>query len=280
MHLSALNVHPVKSTAIRPLDHAEVTRAGLRGDREWMVVTDDGVLLTAREWPRLFSIVADTPDTDPDVRTRLLLRSQGLDPLTLETPTGEPVPVQLHRHHLKAVPAGSQADRWIQQALGRDDVRLVWCHDPAARGLNPKYSRPGDHTAFADGYPVTLASTTSLVQLNQWIAQEASDRGEPVPDPLPIQRFRPNLVIDGIPEPFAEDRWHRLRIGEVELRVAKSVDRCVMTTIDIEALTKAKEPIRTLARHRRWDGKTWFARHLIPDTEGTIRLGDPVTVLE
>ena len=280
MQISSINVHPVKSTAIRPLQSAYAARPGLRGDREWMVVLDDGTLLTAREWPALFSIVADTPDTDPSVTHALRLRADGSEPLELNTPEAQPVPVRLHRHDLKAVPAGSAADAWIQQVIGRADVHLMWCHDPHARGLNPKHSRPGDYTAFADGYPVTLASTTSLVQLNQWIAQEAADRGEPVPDPLPMQRFRPNLVVDGIDEPFAEDGWHRIRIGEVELRVAKSIDRCVMTTIDTDALTKGKEPIRTLARHRKWDGKTWFARHLIPDTEGVIRLGDPVIVLE
>lgn len=280
MRISGVNVHPVKSTAIRPLRQAYAARPGLRGDREWMVVVDDGSLLTAREWPRLFDITADTPDTDPSVDGHLRLAAEGQDDLRLDTPRSEPVPVVLHRHHLKAVPAGDAADSWIARAIGREDVHLVWCHDPAARSLNPKHSRAGDYTAFADGYPITLASTTSLTQLNTWIADEAARRGEPLPEPLPMQRFRPNLVVDDVPEPFAEDTWRRIRVGEVELRVAKGIDRCVMTTIDLSDLSKGKEPIRTLARHRKWDGKTWFARHLIPDTEGTIRVGDPVTVLE
>ncbi|TWP37414.1 MOSC domain-containing protein [Leekyejoonella antrihumi] len=280
MQITALNVHPVKSTAIRPLQSAYAARPGLCGDREWMVVTADHVLLTARECPALFSIVADTPTTDTAVLRSLRLQAAGVEALELDTPDAEPVAVRLHRHDLLARPAGERADSWVQQVIGRDDVHLVWCHDPQARRLNPAHSRPDDYTAFADGYPITLASTTSLAQLNRWIAQEAADRGEPAPKPLPMQRFRPNLVVDGIAEAFEEDGWHRIRVGQVELRVAKSIDRCVMTTIDIAALTKGKEPIRTLARHRRWDGKTWFARHLIPDTEGIIRVGDPVTVLD
>ncbi len=280
MHLAAINVHPVKSTAIRPLSSARVARPGLRGDREWMIVTDDHTLLTAREWPALFSITADTPATDPALEHALRLAADGLDPLVLDHPDGAPVPVRLHRHDLSAVPAGRAADAWIGRAVGRDDVHLVWCHDPQARSLNPAHSLPGDHTAFADGYPVTLASTASLERLNAWIAQEAAQRGEPAPEPVPMQRFRPNLVVEGAPLPFAEDEWHRIRVGPVELRVAKSIDRCVMTTIDIASLTKGKEPIRTLATHRRWDGKTWFARHLIPDTEGEIRIGDEIRVLD
>lgn len=280
MHLSAINVHPVKSTAIRPLSSARVARPGLRGDREWMVVTDDHQLITAREWPGLFSITADTPATDPALERALRLTAAGRDPLLLDHPDADPIPVRLHRHDLHAVPAGPVADDWIGRAIGRDDVHLVWCHDPRARSLNPAHSRPGDHTAFADGYPVTVASTTSLEQLNRWIAEAAVERGEPAPEPLPMQRFRPNLVVDGADVPFVEDEWRRLRVGEVELRVAKGVDRCVMTTIDIESLAKGKEPIRTLAKHRRWDGRTWFARHLIPDSEGEIHVGDEVTVLE
>ena len=115
-------------------------------------------------------------------------------------------------------------------------------------------------------------------RLNDWITEGALERGETPPDPLPIERFRPNVVIDGA-GPFAEDDWERIRIGEVEFRQPKRVDRCVMTTIDPGDLTSTQEPIRTLARHRLADQATWFAIHLIPTTTGTIAVGDAVTVL-
>lgn len=88
-------------------------------------------------------------------------------------------------------------------------------------------------------------------------------------------RFRPNVVIDG-DIPFEEDAWPTVRIGDVELRTAEVCDRCVMTTIDPETLATGKEPIRTLARHRRWDGKTWFGTRLVPLGEGELRVGDEV----
>lgn len=280
MHLSAIQLHPVKSTAIRPVSSATVGRAGLVGDREWMVVDAAGSLVSAREVPALFGITADTAATDPAVGAGLRLRAAGAPDLLLDTPTGKPLPVLLHRTELRAVPAGAEADDWVCRVLGREGLRLVWCDDPTRRRLNPEYARPEDHAAFVDSAPVSLASTTSLDRLNGWVRETAADRGEPGPEPLPMGRFRPNLVVAGVDEAFAEDGWQRIRVGAVEFRVPRRIDRCVMTTIDPDTFEGGKEPIRTLARHRRADGKTWFAMKLIPDTTGEIAVGDPVTVLE
>ena len=95
-----------------------------------------------------------------------------------------------------------------------------------------------------------------------------------------MRRFRPSVVVRGAPA-WDEDRWRRVRIGEALFRVVKGCDRCVITTLDPETAAKGREPIATLARHRKWDGKTWFGMHLVPDTPGaTISLGDEVEVLE
>ncbi|MFC7583468.1 MOSC domain-containing protein [Nonomuraea antimicrobica] len=87
------------------------------------------------------------------------------------------------------------------------------------------------------------------------------------------------MVVAGAGEPFAEDGWQRVRIGEVDFRVAKGCDRCVLTTVDTTTYRKGKEPIRTLSRHRKRDGKVWFGVNLIPDGPGRIAQGDPVVVL-
>ncbi len=193
----------------------------------------------------------------------------------LDHPRGRRLPVRLFSLDLEAVPAGPAADTWLRAVLGRD-VRLVWCDDPTRRSLQPSVSEPGDHAAFPDAFPVTLASLASLAQLNDWIAETAIERGEELPDPLPMARFRPNLVIDG-DEPFAEDGWDRISIGDVSFRRGKPVARCVMTTIDPVTLATTKEPIRTLARHRRSpDGDTLFAVHLVPESTGRISVGDAV----
>src|SRR5690606_38685748 len=89
-------------------------------------------------------------------------------------------------------------------------------------------------------------------------------------------RFRPSVVIDGA-DPYAEDKWSEVTIGEVTFRVSELCDRCAVTTIDPVTLAKGKEPLRTLAKHRRWDGKTWFGIRLVPRNPGTLRVGDPVS---
>jgi uncharacterized protein len=277
IELRSIAIHPVKSTAIRHVERAEVRPWGLSGDRRWMVVDADSALVTARELHELFTVTADTPDTVPPAPKALRLSADGHEPLDLAEPDSDLVAVRLFDHDLLARPADDAANHWLRTVLGRDDLSLVWCDDPTRRSLNPAHSRPGDHTGFADGYPVTLASLDSLAQLNDWVVEDALLRGEEPPPPLPIERFRPNLVVAGAPA-FAEDDWNRVRIGDVVLRKAKLVDRCVMTTISLVDLTTAKEPIRTLARHRQWDGKTWFAVQLIPETTGEIGVGDPVLV--
>lgn len=275
--VTGLGIHPVKSTAIRPVGSAHVLPWGLDGDRRWMVVDASGTLVSARELRTLFTIVADTPATVPGLAVPLRLRAPGLEALDVVEPETDLVDVRLHSHDLRARPAAAETHDWIRAATGRDDLALVWCDDPARRALNPEHAQPGDHTGFADGYPVTLASLSSLARLNDWITEGALERGEDAPEPLPIARFRPNVTIDGA-DPFAEDDWVRVRIGEVAFRVVKRVDRCVMTTIEPATLDGGKEPIRTLARHRLVDHKTLFAVNLIPETTGRISVGDEVTV--
>jgi hypothetical protein len=95
-----------------------------------------------------------------------------------------------------------------------------------------------------------------------------------------MTRFRPNVVVAGVDEPFAEDRWIRVRIGDVRLRQAEQCDRCMVTLLDPDDLAQGKEPLRSLARHRRREGKVWFGIRLIPESTGRIQVGDPVVQLD
>ncbi|WP_210503804.1 MOSC domain-containing protein [Nocardioides xinjiangensis] len=276
MRLLQLNVHPLKSGAVRPVPAADVLPRGLADDRSWMLVDGEGRLVSAREAHATFTIVADTPATDPTVTSALRLRAPGRADLELDVPDADPVAVRLFSQDLWATPAGDDADEWVRAVVDRPDVRLVWCHDPRSRTLQPGFSVPGDHTAFADSFPVTIASLASLRQLHDWITERALETGEDPPEPLPVERFRANLVVDG-DEPFAEDRWTHVVVGDVRFRLGKPVSRCVMTAIDLHTLATGREPIRTLARHRLVGGKTLFAVHLVPETVGRIAVGDEVT---
>ncbi|MGG5259608.1 MOSC domain-containing protein [Phycicoccus avicenniae] len=271
--LEGLALHPVKSTAVRHVRAATVEPWGLRGDRRWMVVDASGECLTAREEHAMLALVADTPDTDTGLRNTLRLKASGHDDLLADEPHGDPIPVTVHGRGLTGRDAGPEAAAWLRAALGRDDLRLVHVAEP--RPLNPALNRPGEATAFADGYPVTLATTRSLRRLQDWVAETALERGEE-PTDLAMTRFRPNLVVDGDLEPFEEDGWTSVTVGAVTFRVVKPVDRCVMTTLDPDTLARGHEPIRTLARHRRWEGATWFAVQLVPEVAGEVRVGDEV----
>ncbi|WP_084957859.1 MOSC domain-containing protein [Thermoactinospora rubra] len=271
MRLASVHIYPIKSTMGHDVASAEVEPWGLAGDRRYMVTGEDGELLTAREHPRLLACRAE-----PTGGT-LTLTGPHAEPLRV-LPAGRTSLVNVWRTAVELTDCGEEAAAWLSALLGRP-ARLKWLDDPTRRPVDPEYGTPRDRVSLADGYPLLLASTASMARLNDWIAEQAAERGEEVPEPLPISRFRPNLVVDGVAEPFAEDRWKRVRVGEVDFRVVKPCDRCVLTTIDARTLAKGKEPIRTLSRHRRWDGKVWFGMNLIPDGTGRISIGDPVIPL-
>ncbi|WP_162799368.1 MOSC N-terminal beta barrel domain-containing protein [Nocardioides sp. 616] len=276
MRLTDLFVHPVKSTAPRPLPSAEVLRRGLADDRSWALVDGRGVMVSARELPALVGVVTDTPVTDPGATAALHLRAPGQPTLSVDVPRGGRLTdFTMFSEHLQGVPAGAAADAWFRSLSGRDDLSLLWCDDPTRRRLANDRATPHDHTGYADAAPVSLVSRASLALLNEWIVQGAEQRQEE-PEPVSVQRFRPNVVVDG-DEPFAEDGWEAVQIGEVRFRVAGQISRCVITTVDPQALTRGKEPLRTLARHRRRGKGLVFAVELIPEGPGTIRVGDRVS---
>ncbi len=187
----------------------------------------------------------------------------------------ELVPVQVWQSELVAALASPAACAWFSKVIG-ESVRLVYLDDPTRRRPNAAFALPTDFVSFADSYPLLLASQASLDTLNDWIA-EGPRAAE---GPLPMIRFRPNVVVSG-GAAFEEDGWRRIRIGDATFRVVKGCDRCTMTMTDPVSAQRGKEPIATLARHRRWDGETWFGMNIVPDNPGaTIALGDAVEVLE
>ncbi|MFK4731287.1 MOSC domain-containing protein [Agromyces mediolanus] len=286
MQVTRVRIHPVKSFAGLDVPSATVLPWGLAGDRRWAVVDPEGTSVTAREENALLGLVA-TP-LDDDALRLVGARAGGSGPaeaddaLLVAAPR-DAVPVAVgHSRQGTALPAGEAADAWISARLGRP-LRLVWQPDPTARTVKPDYGgRPGDSLTLADASPLLLASEASLRLLNELAAADADERGELAPEPLVMERFRPNLVVDG-ETAFAEETWTRVRIGDVEFRVEGCCDRCVMTTIDPETLVRGKEPIRTLARHRRREGKTWFGVRLVPALDAsagdTVSVGDALHVL-
>ena len=270
MRLAGINLHPVKSTAIRPVSQAHVSFTGLAGDREWMIVDDRGHAVTAREFPETFRVVADSRATGVALErpgADLRLSAAGHDPIEVSVPeSGRVDSVMFDRPPRPARPA-PEADAWLRSVLGRDDLHLVWCGPEGVRPLSDRYHAPGACAAYQDSSPVSVATTASVERLNAWTA-----------GPLPVTRFRANLLVDGVGTAFEEDGWQRLRVGGAVFRGAGPIDRCNMTLVDPVTLAKGKDPILTLAKHRKWDGAVWFAAHLVVEQEGDIRIGDEVLV--
>ena len=281
MRLESIRIHPVKSTAIRRVTCAQVGAAGLVGDREWMVVDASGEMVSARTLPQLFRVVGEPTATGLRLTAPEAAQLE-VAPLEVERPdaaTGLMSASVFGSGPLPVRPAGAVADAWFRAVTGHPQLRLVHCTDPTSRPLGPGLGQAGDHVAFQDSCPVTVLSLASVARINDWMIETALGRGEGPPAPIDADRFRPNLVIDDADAPFAEDHWARIRIGGVVLRRAIPVSRCVMTTIDPADLSRGKEPIRTLARHRAWGGKTWAAVHFVPEQTGHLAVGDDVTVL-
>ena len=274
MRVTGLHIYPVKSLAgVAPLE-AAVHERGLAGDRRWAVVQPDGTKVTAREDHRLLGLCAEPLDGGA-----VRLFGPGADPLVVVPPRGSAPTAVRFSGQASALPAPAEASDWLSERVGRD-LRLVWQDDDEVRPIRSEHGgQVGDRNSFADDAPVHVTTEASLARLNDWIIETATERGEQPPDPLRHERFRPNVVIDGV-EPFAEDFWSTVRIGAVTFRTTMIVDRCVMTTIDRTDLRPTKEPIRTLARHRKWDGATWLGIRLTPvlplPVGSTLRVGDPV----
>ena len=265
--LASLHVYPVKGCRAVDLDRAAVEPWGLAGDRRWLIVDADCQFMTQRKHPALARVVI-TPGPGADIT----VSSDGYPPLPVAAPDdcAELLKVTVWRSTVLAASAGPEGDAWFSAYLG-ESVRLVYLDDPTRRAVDPDYGQDGDTVSFADGYPLLLTSAESLDQLNHWLTA-AGDQ------PVPMNRFRPNVVVSGYP-PWAEDRWRRIRIGPVSFRVAKPCARCVVTTTDQTTGMRGSQPLKMLAARRRFGKNLVFGQNLIPDSPGHIRVGDPIEII-
>lgn len=274
MHLTSLHLYPVKSCAGFDVETLAIEPRGPRHDRRWMVVDPEGRFLTGRQQPRMVLIRA-TPEDDG-------LRLDAPQMPTLHVPVQSAddarMDVAIWKDRVDAVLAGAEADTWLSRFLGRP-VRLVHIDARSRRPIAPDYARPGDEVGFADGFPLLLISQASLDGLNARLEI-----------PLPMARFRPNLVVAGC-APHAEDGWMRIRIGAIDFDAVKPCTRCVFTTVDPASgeFDASGEPLRTLKTYRRSPagrspaGRSpagiTFGMNLIARGTGCLRVGDAVRAL-
>lgn len=267
MQLSALYRYPLKSARGERMELGACDALGLAGDRRWMVVdAASGQMLTQRVLPRMVLLGADWLG-----ETALQLSAPGMPALPVAVPDVASAmrAVKIWKHGLQVPDAGDAAAAWLSQLLGRA-CRLVYL--PLAQGIqvDPAFAHVGDRTAFSDGFPYLLIGQGSLDDLAARVGR-----------PLEMLRFRPNLVVQGA-EPYAEDSWKRIRIGEMVFRVVKPCSRCVIPTIELASGERSpdREPLATLMGYRKGEGGVFFGQNLIAEGPGELRAGMPVAVLD
>lgn len=236
---------------------------GIAADRHWMIVDAAGHFLTQREFPRLALIAPRLSNGE------LEMTAPGMTPLAVGIASDGPrVDVTVWDDRCVAIDHGPLAAAWLSDFLGVS-CRLVRMADDVVRTVDPNYARSTDQVGFADGFSFLLASRASLDELNRRLSA-----------PLPMNRFRPNIVIDGV-EPFEEDGWKRIVIGGIGFCVAKPCARCAITTVDQRTGERSREPLRTLATFRNVPGRgVMFGQNLVHDRTGVIRVGAVVDVIE
>lgn len=267
MQLSALYRYPLKSARGQALQRSSLGLLGLSGDRRWMLVErDNGRFLTQRAYPQMSQLTALHGKSGD-----LTLEATGRPALNVAVPQADSDlrGVTIWRDTFRVPDAGDAAAQWLSEFIGKD-VRLVYVPEERTRFLPGGYGRVDDRVAFADGFPFLLIGQGSLDDLVHKVGR-----------PLEMQRFRPNLVVEGA-EAFAEDGWKRIRIGEMEFRVLKPCERCILTTIDPQTGERSedREPLTTLKTYRQKEGNVLFGQNLVADGSGVLEVGMPVTVLE
>ena len=262
--LSALHCYPIKSCAGHALTQAELMPRGIRYDREWMVVSDEGVFLSQRSHPAL-ALVLPAPGENT-----LALSAPGMPDLTIATPDeGDPIGVTVWDDRCEGVDQGETAAQWFEAYL-RTPCRLVRMRSSFTRIVDQTYApRPTDQVGFADGFPILLLSEASLEDLNTRL-----------PVPVPMNRFRPNMVVTGC-APYAEDGWKAIRINGLTLEVVKPCARCTIPTVDQTTGTKEvnQEPLRTLTTYRRYGNMVFFGQNVTYAGMGTLTVGDDLTIV-
>lgn len=217
LRLSELHIYPIKSARGISLSAARVDLRGLEHDRRWMVVDEQGKFLTQRSIPRMALIHVELG------LSHLVVKAESMNDLLLPL---RPEPATMLRvlvwkDYVNAIDTGEEAAAWFTEMLSRP-CRLVYMPDTTERIANPKYAPRKAQVSFVDAFPFMLLSQASLNELNSRLAR-----------PVPMNRFRPNLVIEGC-RAYEEDLWANLRIGDVGFEVAKPCERCTIPTVDQE----------------------------------------------
>ncbi|MEZ5347010.1 MAG: MOSC domain-containing protein [Pyrinomonadaceae bacterium] len=278
MIVSEINVFPVKSLGGVMLESCKVEDRGLQNDRRLMLVDEKGDFLTQREYPKMATINCEL------LGDKIIVSSEGTGKISIpmQFESAKTVRVRVWQSVCEAIEADREINDWFSDQL-ETICRLVRMPEETKRQINPTFNMGNEIVSFADGYPLLLIGESSLSDLNLKLENK-----------IPMNRFRPNIVVSGS-EAFAEDDWKKIRIGKTVFRITKPCARCVITTIDqTTGIPDIKEPLKTLAGFRRASmiypnkfsefglnkNDVLFGQNLVSENFGSeIKLGDKVELI-
>ncbi len=288
MHISEINIYPIKSLKGISVEAATVEERGLRYDRRWMLTTPDGMFFTQREFPQMATL--SVWFEEDGVGLGVAADRFGEVFVPFEPDTGKRQQVMIWQSTCAGVIYGAALNEWFSDVLATN-CQLVYMPDDSRRNVRELFNKNDDIVSFADGYPLMALSEATLEDLNRRLLE--TDKS--VRTPLPMNRFRPNIVISGS-KSFAEDDWQTIRIGDAIFGTTKPCERCVITTVDqSKGEFTGKEPLKTLASYRMArdvmpgrleslginENAVIFGQNLIAESTGkTITKGDEIEVLE
>jgi len=265
MKLSEINIYPVKSLSGVSVKSAEIDAYGLQYDRKWMLIDEHNKFLSQRSFPKMAMLKTALSDNNLIISSNQLPVGEvqiPLDPFKYE----QIIKVDIWDDRVDAWRLSNAYDQWFSNAL-QTNCRLVYMPSSSKRLVDTRYAKKEEIVGFADGFPFMLIGEASLQDLNNRLST-----------PVPMARFRPNLVVEGS-SPYDEDQWHIINIGNNRFEVAKPCSRCTVTTIDIETATPGREPLKTLATYRTFGKKVMFGQNLLCQFGGGINVGDELNVL-
>ncbi|MDB5246114.1 MAG: hypothetical protein JWQ40_508 [Segetibacter sp.] len=263
LQLQDIYIYPIKSLGGLSVQEGEVQETGLRYDRRWMLTDKEGNFLSQRTHPQMALLqVSLLPGA-----LMVAHKKNIVSPITIpfDATTRREVSATIWDDACTALEVSTIANEWFSEAL-QAPVQLVVMPSTTRRLVDPVYAKNNEIVSFADGYPFLLIGQASLDDLNGRLEH-----------PLPMNRFRPNLVFNG-GAAFCEDSMHTFRIGNITFAAVKPCSRCVITTTSQELATKGTEPLKTLSCYRAVKNKIIFGQNLLHSGSGVIKVGDKLTV--
>jgi uncharacterized protein len=259
--LSEIWIYPIKSLGGIKLENSVVLPKGLKHDRRFMLVNEEGTALTQRTIPRLSLFKSNLINDRCEISYGSHAITIPLEPLTTEPA----VRVKIWNDLVWANEVSSEYSRWFSQLL---DIpcRLVFFPEKNSRPVDTRYHENFENVSLADAYPILIIGQESLNDLNRRL-----------PNPLPMNRFRPNLVFTG-GQSYAEDTFQYFTIGKNRFKAVKPCARCILITIDQETAAMGPEPLRTLSGYRKNNNKVYFGQNALIIEADEISCGEKILI--